>query len=57
LVHARGGIADENVDGLERHIKFFGDHLRERDLESLPKISLAGKNRNRAVGVHRDIGR
>jgi hypothetical protein len=57
LVHAARCIADDNLDGLEWHVEFFGDHLRHGDLEPLPEIGLAGKNRNRAVGVHRDIGR
>jgi len=44
LIDAAPGIASGNLDGVERHVEFLGNHLRERDLEALPEIGLAGKN-------------
>ena len=56
LVDAGRGVADENLGVIERHIKFFGDHLPYRRGQALSHIHLAEIGRDGAVAVDGEIG-
>ena len=57
LVHAGGGVAHEYLDGLERHIELFGNHLADGDEDALAHVHLAEIGIDGAVGVDRNEGR
>jgi len=57
LIHTGVGVAHHDLDGLERHVEFFRHHLRNCNVEPLAAINLAVEGQDRAVGVHRDVGR
>ncbi len=56
LVHASGGVAHDDGDGLERHVKLFRDHLADGDEQALTHIHLAEEGRDGAVGIDGDVG-
>ena len=57
LVHAGGGVAHEDLHGLERHVELFGDDLADRDEQAVAHVHLAEVGGDGAVGVDGDVGR
>ena len=55
-VHRAAGVAHDEVDAVERHVEFLGDHLRDRCAEPLAAVDLAVVGGDRAVLVDGDIG-
>ena len=56
LVHAGGGVAHEDGDGLERHVELFRHHLSDGDEQAVAHVHLAEEGGDGAVGVDRDEG-
>ena len=57
LVHAAGRIAHDDFHSRKRHVELFGNHLADGDKQPLAHVHLSEKGGDRAVSVHRDVGR
>ena len=57
LVHAGGGVGQEQLDTFERHVEFFGHDLCDGDGQSVTHVHLAEERGDRAIRVDCDIGR
>ena len=50
------GVADDDVDGLDRQVQQVGDHLREAGLVALAARLRADHHVDAALRLHRDLG-
>ena len=51
-----GGVAHDDVDGLERNVEFFGHHLADSDMQAMAHVHLAEEGRHAAVSIDGDVG-
>jgi len=56
-VHAAGGVGQIELDGLERHVELFGDHLADGDGDAVAHVHLAEEGGDGAVGIDGNVGR
>ena len=56
LVHAGGGVAHVDLDGLERHVELLRHDLADGDEQPVAHVHLAEEGRDGAVGVDGDVG-
>ncbi len=52
-----GGVAHDDLDGLERHVEFLGHDLADGDVQAVAHVHLAEIGMHAAVGIDRDVGR
>ena len=56
-MHAGGGVAQIDLDGLERHVELLGDHLADGNGDAVAHVHLAEEGGDGAVGIDGDVGR
>ncbi len=54
LIARERRVAHDDFDAFERDVEFFGDHLRDGDIDTLAHVHLAEVRGDVAVGQHRN---